>query len=75
MDWAQPGPPVSTEAADRRFSCVLGGEEAWRLLDFRARRYLGIGGDEFIRRWRTGFYGEPKTIEVAYVSMLIPYAA
>ncbi|MGH3089357.1 MAG: hypothetical protein ACRDSJ_18850 [Rubrobacteraceae bacterium] len=34
-------------------------EEGRELLDRHARRYLGISGEEFIRRWDAGEYGDP----------------
>jgi hypothetical protein len=35
---------------------VLTIEDARRLLDAKAREYLGISGEEFERRWRAGEY-------------------
>lgn len=37
----------------------LSREEGRYLLDRQARRYLGISGDEFIRRYDAGEYGDP----------------
>lgn len=34
-------------------------EEGRKLLDWQARRYLGISGEEFIERWDKGEYGDP----------------
>lgn len=37
----------------------LSREEGRDLLDRQARRYLGISGEEFIRRYDAGEYGDP----------------
>lgn len=34
-------------------------EEGRELLDRHSRRYLGISGEEFIRGWDAGEYGDP----------------
>jgi hypothetical protein len=75
MNWAEMERQVSIGVCPRQPARGLSSEEALGLLDLRARRHLGISGEEFIRRWYAGVYGEePEEIEVAYVSMLIPYA-
>jgi hypothetical protein len=47
-----PADPKSTDGQIRE----LTPEEGWELFDERARRYLGIDGCEFIRRWDAGEY-------------------
>ena len=34
-------------------------EEARALLDAEARYYLGLSGEEFTRRWKTGYWPDP----------------
>jgi hypothetical protein len=46
--------------------------EACRILDRQARKYLGMSGEEFVRRWRAGEIEEPDRSEVLRVAMLIP---
>ncbi len=36
----------------------LTAEESWALFDQHARELLGIGGNEFVRRWNAGDYDE-----------------
>ena len=45
-----------------------------QILDRQARKYLGMGGDEFVRRYRAGEIEEPDRSEVVRVAMLIPLA-
>jgi hypothetical protein len=46
------------------------------MLDREARRYLGISGEEFLRRWRNGEYAsDPEQPGVVDVAMLLPFAA
>ena len=52
----------------------VGPEEVLVLLDRRARRYLGISGQEFLRRWRAGDYaGDPDRPGVIDLAMLVPF--
>lgn len=46
--------------------------EGARLLDQRAREYLGMSGKEFKRRYREGTIEDPERSEVLLVSLLIP---
>jgi hypothetical protein len=49
-------------------------EEGRVLLDRRARRYLGISGDEFVRRWESGYYAaDPDAPGVMLVAALLPF--
>ncbi|MBI4579705.1 MAG: hypothetical protein HY718_08390 [Planctomycetes bacterium] len=49
-------------------------EQARALLDRQARRYLGMGGDEFVRKWDAGeFDDNPDRPEVMRVAMLLPF--
>lgn len=51
-------------------------EEALAIVDRQARRYLGISGDEFIRRWKSGYWPDPDRVPgVIQVSMLLSDAA
>ncbi len=50
-------------------------EEGRKLLDERAHRYLGIDGDEFIRRWDAGTYRKnADRREVLRVAAALPFA-
>lgn len=54
----------------------VSGQEAEEVLDTAAKHYLGITGQEFIKRYEAGYYGpaehcsDPK---VVYLSMLLPF--
>ncbi len=50
-------------------------EEGCALLDRQARRYLGISGEEFVRRYKAGEFASSDTPEVMRVAMLLPFAA
>lgn len=48
--------------------------EEWRqLLEERARRYMGMSADEFVRAWNAGEIKNPDRPEVMSVLMLIPF--
>lgn len=49
-------------------------EEGEQLLDEQARRYLGIPGEEFARRWAIGEIEADTAPEVMRVAMLLPLA-
>ena len=52
---------------------MLDRDEWMTLVDRVARRELGISGEEFIRRWEAGEYGDPdERPEVMRVAMLLP---
>ena len=47
-------------------------EEASAILDRQARRYIGISGEEFLRRWNCGYWPHPDRVPgVIRVSMLL----
>ena len=49
-------------------------EEGLALLDRRAKRYLGISGDEFLSRWEAGYYdADPDAPGVQEVVALLPF--
>jgi hypothetical protein len=48
-------------------------KEGKELFDKAARYYLDISGDEFIRRWNSGYYDDDPE-EVMGVAMLLPFA-
>jgi hypothetical protein len=52
----------------------LSSAEGWALLDTRARYYLGIGAEEFVRRWQAGEYRDADRPEVLRVVMALPFA-
>ena len=47
-------------------------EEGLRLLDDMARRFLGMSGEEFVRRYRAGEIEHPHRLEVARLAILLP---
>ncbi len=53
-------------------------DEAWQLFDENARYYLGISGEEFLRRWDAGEYRDndyrPDHTAIIEVAMLLPLA-
>lgn len=49
-------------------------EEGIALLDRQARTYLGMSGDEFIRRWEAGEIDDPDRSDVLRVASLIGFA-
>lgn len=53
----------------------LNAEESHELFDQQARRYLGVSGDEFVRRLEAGEYGDPDDDpRVMRLVMLLPFA-
>jgi hypothetical protein len=51
---------------------VLSEAEAWQTFDKSAQYYLGISGDEFLRRWRAGEYPDPDGTPVMQLWALLP---
>ena len=50
-------------------------EEGQKLFDEKALQYLGVSGDEFIRRLDAGEYGDPdEDPNVMRLVMLLPFA-
>lgn len=53
---------------------VLSHDEGCALFDRAARRYLNMSGEEFIRKYEAGEFGDPDNDpNVMYVAMLIPF--
>jgi hypothetical protein len=48
-------------------------EEVMQILDRQARKYLGMSGEEFVRRYRSGETSELDHSDVTRLSMLIPF--
>jgi hypothetical protein len=50
-------------------------EELIDIVDWQARRYLGIGGDEFLRRWFGGYYAadvdQPGVIDCGMLAPIV----
>lgn len=46
-------------ADEARYGRDITREESWALLDEWCREYLGIGVEEFTRRYHAGEYGDP----------------
>jgi hypothetical protein len=52
---------------------VLSREDGMRILDEKSQRYLGISGEEFMRRWDDGYYAkDPDRPELIRLAMLLP---
>ena len=65
-----------TVSSSETSSRVLTHDQGLRLLDAKARRYLGVGGLDFVRLWYTGHYDDdPDRPEVQRVAALLPLAA
>jgi hypothetical protein len=45
-----------------------------KLLNRQARKYLGMSGDEFARKYRAGEIPDPDRTDVRRVAMLLPLA-
>ena len=43
------------------------------MLDARARQYLGMGAEEFLRKWDAGEFVDGDRPEILRVAMLIPF--
>lgn len=53
----------------------LSRDEGLAIIDRRARRYLGISGEEFVRRWEAGYYeDEPESPGLVRTMMTLPLA-
>lgn len=57
----------------------LSSDEGRGLLDRQAQHYLGVSGEEFVRAWEAGEYGDPddrtkNSPGVMRVAMLLPFA-
>jgi hypothetical protein len=53
----------------------LSRDEGRELFDRKARQYLGVSGDDFIRGLEAGEYGDPdERPEVMRLIMLLPFA-
>ena len=48
-------------------------EEGIRRLDERAREYLGMSGEEFVRRYRAGEIEDPDRTDVIVLAMMIEW--
>ena len=49
-------------------------KEGWDLLDKQARKYLGMSGKDFVKKWEAGEFGEyPDRPDIMHVAMLLPF--
>ena len=55
---------------------VLTREQARRLFDSQARKYLNMSGDEFVQKWRAGKFsnGMSDTPDVIRLALMLPFA-
>ena len=49
-------------------------QQGKRILDRQARKYLGMSGEEFVRKYRAGEIEDADRSDVIRVAMLIPLA-
>lgn len=53
----------------------LSREEGRRIVDRQAREYLGMSGDEFMRKWDAGYFAaDPDRRDVMHVATLLELA-
>lgn len=71
--WLFPLGPPNIEQNDDSIK-LMTREEGLRLLDRQAREILGMSGEEFVVRYRTGEIEDPFRLEVARVAILLPLA-
>ena len=50
----------------------LNQQEGRQLLDSKARQYLGVSGEEFVRLWKQGHYRNADQPELMYLASLLP---
>jgi hypothetical protein len=62
------------EPVDESRITYLTQEEGIALLDQQARKYLGMSGEEFMRKWEAGEIEDPDRTDVLRVAFLIPLA-
>ncbi len=60
------------EPVDESRIIYLTQEEGIALLDRQARKYLGMSGEEFVRKWEAGEIEDPDRTDVLRVAFLIP---
>jgi len=68
--------PQPDDATDEGYSLPpiveLSEEEGRALFERQARKYMGMSGDEFLRKWDAGEIDGPDRSEVLTVVFLIP---
>jgi hypothetical protein len=52
----------------------LSREEGRALFEQRAQEWLGMSGEEFIRRWESGGIDDPDRTDVIMLAIMIPLA-
>jgi hypothetical protein len=52
---------------------ILNRKEGRQLLDRQARRYFGVTGKEFVRKWKANEFDDPEHPDVIKVAFLIPF--
>ncbi|MEK7409688.1 MAG: hypothetical protein AAB225_31895 [Acidobacteriota bacterium] len=69
--------PANRSAKNGQNVEVLTRKEARRLFDRRARKLMKMSGEEFLRRWKVGEFGDPDNPyrpELCQLVMMIPLA-
>jgi hypothetical protein len=73
MSKATTEPETTFEAETLPGVAYISREEGVRLLDERARAYLGISGEEFVRRYYAGEIDDPDRSDVIMLAMMIEW--
>ena len=59
----------------KRRACELTREQARRLFDRQARKYLDMSGEEFVQKWKAGkFNGQSDSPDVIRLALMLPFA-
>lgn len=65
---------MATAKTDHCDADELTREQGLELFDRRARKLLGISGEEFLRRWDSGDFMDSDDPKVSSLAVLIPFA-
>jgi len=52
---------------------ILSRKEGRKLLDRQAKRFLGMSGQEFVRKWNEKEFKNPDRPEILQLAFLIPF--
>lgn len=53
---------------------IINRKEGRKLFDRQARRYCGMSGKEFIRKWKAKEFKNPDQPKIMQVAFLLPFA-
>jgi hypothetical protein len=69
----QDDPSLPRNAYEARYGRDITREESWAMLDGWCREFLGIGVEEFARRYRTGEYGDADYGKVSVLAFYLDF--